>query len=91
MLPSNLGYLFDASVALQPAQTALIQGDAVVSYEQLDARCNQVANALRETGVRVGDRVALMFSNDYRFVETLFGTIRLGAVPVLVNVRMGDD
>jgi long-chain acyl-CoA synthetase len=91
VLPSNLGYLFEAAVALQPAQPALIQGDAVISYGQLDARCNQVANALREIGVGIGDRVAIMFSNDYRFVETFFGTIRLGAVPVLVNVRMGDD
>ena len=91
MLPSNLGYLFDAAVALQPAQPALIQGDAVISFEQLDARCNRVANALRELGVSIGDRVAIMSSNDYRFVEMLFGTIRLGAVPVPVNVRMGDD
>jgi long-chain acyl-CoA synthetase len=91
VLPSNLGYLFDASVALQPAQPALIQGGTVVSYGQLDARCNQVANALHDIGVSIGDRVALMFNNDCRFVETLFGTIRLGAVPVLVNVRMGDD
>ena len=91
MLPSNLGYLFEASVALQPAQPALLQGDDIVSFGQLDARCNQVANALRELGVRIGDRVAIMSSNDYRFIEMLFGTIRLGAVAVPVNVRMGDD
>ncbi len=91
MLPSDLGYLFEASVALQPAQPDVIQGNAVVSFEQLDARCNQVANALCGLGVSIGDRVAIMCGNDYRFLEMVFGTIRLGAVPVLINIRMGDD
>jgi acyl-CoA synthetase (AMP-forming)/AMP-acid ligase II len=91
MLPTNLGYLFDAPLRLQPAAPAVLQGDVILSFEQLDDRCNRIANALRELGVQPGDRVALMFKNDYRFIECLLAPMRIGAVPVPVNIRMGDD
>jgi long-chain acyl-CoA synthetase len=91
MLPDNLGHLFDVPLQLQPAAPAILQGDVVLTFKDLDERCNRVANALVSLGVRPGDRVALMFTNDYRFIESLLGTMRLGAVPVPLNIRMGDD
>jgi long-chain acyl-CoA synthetase len=91
MLPTNLGHLFDVPLRIQPDAPAVLQGDVVLSFHELDERCNRVANALAGLGVRAGDRVALMFSNDYRFIETLFGAMRIGAVPVPLNIRMGDD
>ncbi len=91
MLPGNLGYLFDAPLTLAPTSPALFQGDTSLSYAELDARTNRVANALRALGVGGGDRVALMFGNDIRFVESLLGPMRLGAVSVPLNTRMGDE
>ena len=91
MLPDNVGRLFDVPLALIPDRVAIIQGDRALTFAQLDARCNRMANALRELGVGPGDRVALMFSNDFRFLESLFGPMRLGAVAVPLNTRMGDD
>jgi acyl-CoA synthetase (AMP-forming)/AMP-acid ligase II len=91
MLPENLGYLFDAPLALMPDRPAVLQGDATLTFAALDGRCNRLANALRELGVGPGDRVALMFSNDRRFLESLFAPMRLGAVAVPLNTRMGDD
>ena len=80
MLPDNLGYLFDAPLTLAPDSPALLQDDVVLSYADLDARTSRMANALRDLGVGPGDRVALMFSNDFRFLESLFAPMRLGAV-----------
>ncbi|MGH7186285.1 MAG: AMP-binding protein, partial [Pseudomonadota bacterium] len=91
MLPDNLGFIFDAALNLAPELPAVLQDDVVLSFEELDARCNRMANALRQLGVRAGDRVALCFSNDYRFLESLFGPMRLGAVPVPLNTKMGDE
>src|SRR5437899_5639069 len=91
MLPDNLGYLFDTPLRLAPSSPALIQGDRVLSYGELDARADRVAGGLRGLGVEPGDRVALLFSNDWRFAEVLFGTMRLGAVAVPLNIRMGDE
>jgi len=91
VLPENLGYLFDTALALTPSKPAVFQGDAVLTYAELDARANRLANGLAALGVTAGDRVALLFNNDVRFLETLFGTMRLGAVAVPLNIRMGDE
>ena len=91
MLPDNLGYIFDTALALTPSKPAVFQGDTVLTYAELDARANRMANALAALGVGAGDRVALLFNNDFRFLETLFGTMRLGAVAVPLNIRMGDE
>src|SRR2546430_11372356 len=50
-----------------------------------------MANGLATLGVRAGHRVALMFGNDFRFFDSLFGPMRLGAVSVALNTRMGDE
>ena len=91
MLPDNLGYLFDAPLSLAPSSPVLFQDDVTLTYEALDARCNRLATGLARLGVGAGDRVALMFSNDFRFLESLFGPMRLGAVSVPLNTRMGDE
>jgi acyl-CoA synthetase (AMP-forming)/AMP-acid ligase II len=91
MLPDNLGYLFDDALKLAPSKQAVFQGDRVLTFEELDARVNRMANALAALGVGAGDRVGLMFANDFRFLEALFAPMRLGAVPVPLNIRMGDE
>jgi long-chain acyl-CoA synthetase len=91
VLPDNLGYLFDTALALTPSKPAVYQGDTVLSFAELDARSNRMANALAALGVNAGDRVALLFNNDFRFLETLFGAMRLGAVAVPLNIRIGDE
>jgi acyl-CoA synthetase (AMP-forming)/AMP-acid ligase II len=50
-----------------------------------------MARALRGLGIGPGDRVALLFTNHWKFIESLFGPMRLGAVPVPLNTRMGDE
>jgi len=91
MLPENLGYLFDVPLQIQPLSPVILQSDVVLTFKDLDDRCNRMASALVSLGVGPGDRVALMFSNDYRFIESLLGAMRLGAVPVPLNIRMGDE
>src|SRR5262249_58356965 len=83
MLPDTLGHIFDVPLRLAPSSVAVIQGDQILTYRDLDAWCNRVANALAGLGVRAGDRVALMFSNDWRFLPPVLGPMRIraGSVP----------
>ena len=91
MLPETLGHVFDVPLRLAPTSVAVIQGDTALTYRELDAWCNRVANAYAGLGVSAGDRVALMFSNDLRFLPAFFGPMRIGAVAVPLNIRMGDE
>ena len=91
MLPDNLGYIFDDALKLHPEAPAVFQGDLVLNYEQLNDRCNRMANLLSSLGLKQGDRAAILFNNDYRFLECMFGAMRIGAIPVPLNTRMSDE
>jgi acetyl-CoA synthetase len=53
-----------------------------VSFEALSRSSNQVANALRDLGVRRGDGVLVMLDNVLPLWETMLACIKLGAVLV---------
>lgn len=53
-----------------------------ISYADMAARSNQVANWLRAQGVRRGDRVLLMLPNRVELWEIMLAGIKLGAVLV---------
>jgi long-chain acyl-CoA synthetase len=91
MLPDNLGHVFDVPLRLTPDTVAVIQDDTTLTYRQLEDRVCRMASVLLGLGVRAGDRVALMFGNDWRFLEAFFAPMRLGAVSVPLNIRMGDE
>ncbi len=87
----HLGYIFDHALRLFPENAALIQEDLTLTYADLNERCDRVARGLIERGVRPGDRVALMWPNDIRYMEAMLGTMRAGAVAVPLNIKLGDD
>src|SRR4029078_4885208 len=49
-----------------------------VTYAQLDARSNQVAQLLRAEGLQPGDHVALFLENDARYLEIVWAAQRSG-------------
>ena len=89
--PSNFGDLFWRAVRLYPDKAAVEQGDRRLTYAQLEDRTQRVARLLSGLGVGRGTKVLLLFPNDYRLVECLFGTLRVGAVAVLTNIRLGTE
>ena len=62
-----------------------------VTWAQIHERVAVIAAALRERGVRGGDRVAIMMTNRPEFLETMFAANALGASVVPVNFRLAPD
>ncbi|MEJ5239327.1 amino acid adenylation domain-containing protein [Limisphaera sp. VF-2] len=52
------------------------------SYAELEARSNQLARALREAGVRRGDRVGLWLHKSCESVQAVYGVMKCGGVYV---------
>jgi acetyl-CoA synthetase len=63
-----------------------------ISYAEMAARSSQVANYLRDCGVRRGDRVLLMLPNRVELWEIMLAGIKLGAVlvPTTMLVSTAD-
>ncbi len=75
-------------LALQADATALIFGAERVSYQQLEQRSNQVANALIADGLAPQVNVALLDRNNEKFFYVLFGAAKASISLVTVNFRL---
>lgn len=91
MLPDNLGYIFQDAVKLSPQGIALLQADRSLTFAEFDERCSRVANGLLNLGVKPGDRVGFLFSNDFRFLECMFGCMRIRAIAIPMNAKSTDE
>ena len=85
--PRNLDAMLRASVAARGDAPALEDGEATVTYRQLDCLADRVATGLLARQVKAGDRVALFVGNRTEFVVLLAGIWRLGAIAVPIGVR----
>src|SRR6201992_4386201 len=85
---------FDAIAAEHPDRTALRivtrdEAGTRISYAEMAARSNQVANWLRGLGVRRGDRLLLMLGNIAPLWEVILAAMKLGAVIVPTSTLLG--
>ncbi len=83
------GWLLRAA-ARRPDTTALVTDDGALSYTELDGEAARAARVLHGRGVRAGDRVALALAPGRDFVLAFWGILRLGAVVVPVDGRLGE-
>jgi acyl-CoA synthetase (AMP-forming)/AMP-acid ligase II len=87
----NLTGLLRDQAAAHPDRIAYIYQDEQVTFAEFDRRVDSVAAALRASGMRPGDRVAILDKNSLPYVELLFGAARAGGVLVPVNYRLAPD
>ncbi|WP_213576470.1 long-chain fatty acid--CoA ligase [Rhodococcus sp. USK13] len=86
----NLCVLLEDSARRFGDRDALILGDERMTYADLDARSNQVANLLVAAGIEPGDTVALSCPNIPQFPVVYYGILKAGAVVVPLNVLLKD-
>ena len=66
---------------------ALVDDHARLTFKELAQRCNNLANALRNHGIKKGDRVAVLMTNSWEYVVSYYANAQLGAINVLLNWR----
>src|SRR6185437_7817328 len=84
-------WLLDNAADTFPDRTALVFFGRKTSYKQLRRDADRLAGALREFGVRKGDRVALVLPNCPAAVTAFFAITRLGVVMVACNPFYTDS
>jgi acyl-CoA synthetase (AMP-forming)/AMP-acid ligase II len=90
-LSNNFGELIHEAIRLVPDKPALLAQGVSVTYRELEQRMNRAGGLFRQAGIGRGDRVAILFPNDYRFIEICFGLMRIGAVPLPLNMKLNVD
>ena len=73
---------FELSAAARPDAVAVVDGARSLTYGELEARANQLANTLRELGVGCGDRVGLYLAKSLDAVVGCYGVLKSGAAYV---------
>lgn len=78
----RLDDLFEAAVHRSPDRCAVVCGDARLSYDTLNRRCNRLAHRLLQVGVQQGEIVGLYLDKSYRIVVSTIGLWKAGAAYV---------
>jgi long-chain acyl-CoA synthetase len=82
---SNGNELFERGVAARPDDPGLLFFDTATSFRDAAERAWALAAALRELGLRPGDRLALMLQNDPATVVAIHAAWHVGAVATAIN------
>ncbi|HKT26875.1 non-ribosomal peptide synthetase [Dyella sp.] len=80
--PQTLHQCFEAQAARTPHALAVMQGDASLSYAQLNARANRLAHHLRHLGVGPGALVGLCMERGVDMMVALHGILKAGGAYV---------
>jgi len=84
----NLSVVLEDSARRFAERAAVVLGPQRLTYAQVDAAANQVANLLVSRGINPGDKVALSCPNVPYFPVIYFGILKTGAVVVPLNVLL---
>jgi len=61
------------------------------TYNDVQKMVHKTANALRDLGVRIEDRVMMLMLDVPQFYAIFWGAIKMGAVPIPVNTMLTPD
>lgn len=76
--------------AENPDKPAVIMadGDAVLTYRELEERSLRLANHMRSLGFAAGDHLAVMAENRVEIIEALWAALRTGGIITVVNSHL---
>jgi len=91
--PLLMSNILDRGAKVAPNEeivTATADGVRRQTYRQTRDRAHQLAHALRDAGIEVGDRVGTFMWNGSRHLEAYHACAGMGAVLHTLNIRLSD-
>ncbi|MEM7001618.1 MAG: long-chain fatty acid--CoA ligase [Pseudomonadota bacterium] len=91
--PLLMGFILDRGAKVAPNEeivTATENGVRRQTYKETRDRAHQLAHALADAGIQVGDRVGTFMWNGSRHLEAYHACAGMGAVLHTLNIRLSD-
>ncbi|MFC5973490.1 class I adenylate-forming enzyme family protein [Halomarina salina] len=90
----TFGHVAETNARKYPDDDCLVMetsaGTERLTFAEFNERADQAAHLLDGYGIEQGDRVAVYMQNNTETLETYYGAMKLGALPVPVNHRFKD-
>ncbi|MFS4481483.1 non-ribosomal peptide synthetase [Hyunsoonleella sp. 2307UL5-6] len=87
----TLLYKFTNQVKQSPDSTALIFENEKLTYKELDAASNQVANFLLEKGVKCNDIIAVSLERSFEMMIYIYGILKAGAAYLPLDTEIPKE
>jgi len=81
----------ERSNIVYPEKTAVVYNQKRYTYRQFFERVNRLASALKNKGLKEGDRVAVLCPNTPPMLEAHYGVMQAGGVLVALNIRLSSN
>ncbi|HSB04683.1 MAG TPA: AMP-binding protein, partial [Thermodesulfobacteriota bacterium] len=82
------GEIVSRNARRNPDQIGISYRERHWTWKQVDERSNQLANMFLASGLRKGDRVAILDQNSDTYIEIYFGLAKAGIIAVPINYRL---
>src|SRR5215813_11782209 len=74
----------------EPDRVAIVFGDRILTFADLDAESNRLAQGLRALGLGIGDRLGIFMPNCPEVEIAFYAASKLGAVACPLNPSYRD-
>ena len=71
-----------------PKKVAAVFEDKRLTYEELNARANQLAHAMLKKGFKRQEKISIIMYNNIEFLEIYHGLARAALISVPINFRL---
>lgn len=86
-----IGDIIRLNAKRYPDKTAVIMDDRSMTYKQINTEANRLARGLCASGIKPGDKVAILAFNCIEYPVLVYGIAKSGAVLVPLNFRYKKD
>ena len=76
---------FEQQVLLKPDEIALVS-DETLTYNELNEKANQIANALINKGVEKGSNILIMLPRTHKLIATILGVLKAGCAFIPIDI-----
>ncbi|MFK7936112.1 MAG: amino acid adenylation domain-containing protein, partial [Saprospiraceae bacterium] len=78
---------FEAQVKRTPHAPALLFGEQTLTYQQFNAKANQLARFLQNSGIGTEDVVALCLERSFEMLIAIYGILKAGAAYLPIDTQ----